>query len=187
MSTCFSDVWQQHSKSYFIVPRLPKCLLTSGMWRRSPSCLQTTSESFSTSTSPLEFLNIVLEQPQQAFSLTYALIWFTFAQPHFKLTSETWHGLYDIVRWWKVYLEIFEGYIYTWKEYLEIFEGYIYTWKVKLEIFEGYIYTIMIGIIMRLMGHNRSQLLLRTSQVHMINETWDDWFNMQCSVTTSPI
>ena len=56
---------------------------------------------------------------------------FTIAQPHsILLISETWRGLYDIVRWWKVYLEIFEGYIYIWKVWLDIFEGYIYTEKI---------------------------------------------------------
>ena len=41
---------------------------------------------------------------------------------------------------------------------------------VKLEVFKGNVYAIVISIIMRFLGHNSFQFLLRPSQVRMINQ-----------------
>ena len=50
---------------------------------------------------------------------------------------------------------------------------------VPLEIFKGDIDTFMITKIVCFLGHNGSEDPLRLSQVHMIDETWDNWFNVQ--------
>ena len=67
---------------------------------------------------------------------------------------------------------------------LDVFKGNIDTFMfVSLEIFKGNIDTFMITIIVCFLGHNGSEDSLRLSQVHMIDETWDNWFNVQYNLT----
>ena len=54
-------------------------------------------------------------------------------------------------------------------------------WNAQLEICEDNINGIMITKIVRFLGHNCSEPLLRLSQVRMINETWENWLNTQCN------